>query len=387
MPYINIPDSKLTGAIAKIVGKIEGDVSGKVIAKANEIQTKFRTEGCPTDVDRIANQVNGLSNASQSINNRLSRFKSLPGKLKPPLNGLKAAIKIILTIPIPQSVPPGFGIPVNITTKFADILNLLKEFVKQIGDDVQALEFILQTSDSQLSSVNNLLSRVNVSVKACQVEKALRDKIDSGDLSKDQLKAAGLLNDDEIFIFSTLGPRLMDVQSGRSINDLSNETGLTNQEVAQRLKDQISSKDSQDGIGGGGDGQVGVGVGRVDDATLFGNNPAAATQSLIDALSRLEGSGIPANTLNELRKLLDSFKGTEKANRAVNSKFFHTGPDGTIYELQIELDPNSPKIAPRRFATATNPEGVVVFKGVKSFSSSTDILLDELKFRIDNQLS
>lgn len=399
MPYVNIPDSALTGTIAKLIGKIEGDVSGKIVTQANDIQNKFRTQGCPTDIDRIANQVNNLNSASQSINDRLSKFRSLPGKLEPPVAGLKAAIRIILSLPIPQSVPPGFGIPINITTKYADILHLLKEFVKQIGDDIAGLKFIVNSSSTQLSSVTNLLNRTNVAVKSCQVEKALKEKIDSGDLTIQQLKDAGLVDDDEIFIFSTLGPKLINTKSGRSISDISNETGLTNEQVVQRIGEQIN-------LGTGGDvattgtidtGQGGLGSslgnatndpgGTLNDSFIFSNSPALATSQLLDALNRLQGSNFSLDLQTELRNLLDTFKDTSERDRRNNSKFFYTGPDGTVYRLTIELDPNSPPIAPRRFAVATNEEGVEVFKGDKSFSSSTDILLKELKFRIDNQLS
>jgi DNA repair ATPase RecN len=56
------------------------------------------------------------------------------------------------------------------------------------------------------------------------------------------------------------------------------------------------------------------------------------------------------------------------------------------YTLAVIQDPNSPKIAPRRYAVARDGRGVIVLRGQPSFSSSTDILLEELKFRIDNQL-
>ena len=70
-----------------------------------------------------------------------------------------------------------------------------------------------------------------------------------------------------------------------------------------------------------------------------------------------------------------------------DSRFFHTGPTGIVYNLEILPDPESPSIAPRNFAIAREPGGAVVLKGPKSFSSSIDVLLNEIKFRIDNQLS
>ena len=73
----------------------------------------------------------------------------------------------------------------------------------------------------------------------------------------------------------------------------------------------------------------------------------------------------------------------------------NTGSEGTPldpdyyykgYELAIVDDPNSPSIAPRRYAIAKDRAGVIVLYGPSSFSSDTKVLLDEIKFRIDNQL-
>lgn len=70
-----------------------------------------------------------------------------------------------------------------------------------------------------------------------------------------------------------------------------------------------------------------------------------------------------------------------------NPNYIHTSnTSGKTYKLAINQDPDSPYIAPRRFATATDNRGIVVLKGPSSFSSSTQVLLDEIKFRIDNQL-
>ena len=57
------------------------------------------------------------------------------------------------------------------------------------------------------------------------------------------------------------------------------------------------------------------------------------------------------------------------------------------YTLAIVEDPNSPAIAPRRYAIATDKGGIVRLRGESSFSSDTQVLLDELKFKIDNQFT
>lgn len=56
------------------------------------------------------------------------------------------------------------------------------------------------------------------------------------------------------------------------------------------------------------------------------------------------------------------------------------------YTVTIVEDTNSPGFAKKRYAQVQNSSGVVVMRGPSSFSSSTKILLEEIKFRINNQL-
>ena len=70
-----------------------------------------------------------------------------------------------------------------------------------------------------------------------------------------------------------------------------------------------------------------------------------------------------------------------------NQNYIYTSrTTGDTYTLAIQQDRDSVKIAPRRFATATDRRGIVVLRGPSSFSSSTQVLLDEIKFRIDQLL-
>ena len=57
------------------------------------------------------------------------------------------------------------------------------------------------------------------------------------------------------------------------------------------------------------------------------------------------------------------------------------------YKLEIVEDSRSPAVAPKRFAIARDRRGIVVLQGPSSFSADTQVLLDEIKFRIDNQLA
>ena len=65
---------------------------------------------------------------------------------------------------------------------------------------------------------------------------------------------------------------------------------------------------------------------------------------------------------------------------------FSYSQNGNQYTIRIVEDTNSPTYAKKRFAIVENIDGVTVLKGPSSFSSSTRVLIDEIKFRINNQL-
>lgn len=449
MPYVNIPNSGLGGAIGKIVGKIQGNISAKVVKQGLTMTNKLNMVGCPTEEDlkRLRAQKQQLDKAVKSIDGKLSKFQSLPGKLKGPLGGLKAALKIILTLPIPQGIgiPPGpaggliLGLPINITTKYADTMHLLKEFVAQIGELVEAITVVLETPTGTIGAMKSNLSRADNAIRACEAELALKKELEKGNINIKDLKDAGIVDDNEIYIFSTLGPKLLAQNSSLGLAGATTE-GVQNPNV---IKNGLGT--AGDGIRGG-NGKVNTGDSKLDD--LFNNGkadlsdsrfrgkwndqvkyyeedkvkhkdliwictkdhisdknggkesgppgvgpwktPSQLEKEAIDALNKgienLDKSNLPSSVKDTLKELLDGFVSTTEPDRANDSRFFHTGPNGILYKLEILVDPNSPQIAPRRYAIAKDPSNVIVMKGPKSFSSSTDVLLDEIKFRIDNQL-
>jgi len=351
MPYVNIPDSKLIGTVARQIGKLEGEVVGKILEQANTLQNQINSEGCPANVARLSNKLKGFQSGLSSVDGRIDRFRKLPKKLRRPLGAFKKLVKLVLAIPIPQSVPPGFGIPVSITTKYADLLHLAKEYVKQISVDIEGLTLITSSSNVQLKSIQRIFKKLSNTVIICKLENQLNQKLEDEELTFEEMVELGLISDDGTLVTSSLSRRAVDLDSygNLSINEISDKTGLTPDEVADQLR-QGNNLDPEDNI----------------------------ENELRDILEKLQDRGIDFD--------LDDFDAESDFDVADDDKYLHRGPNGILYNLAIKLDPNSPSIAPRRFAVAIDPNGVEVLKGAKSFSSSVDILLDEIKFRIDNQL-
>lgn len=469
MPYVNIPDTGLPGAIATIVGKIQGNVSAKIIKQGLTITNKLNRKGCPTEAEllRMRNQKTQIDRAIKAMDGKLSKFAALPGKIKGPLGGLEAAYKIILALPIPQGVgiPPGpaggliLGLPINITTKYADTMHLIKELIKQIKEIVICIDAVMEIPTMATGTMKGNLSRADNALKACEVELALKKELEKGTISQDELAAAGLLEDEQadepVTIFSTLGPKLLNQNSSKDLDSTSSD-GLpnTNQKDKElKEKDQIdpitgrpisgdsdnlaNSQVSNDKLTGNdalfangkadlsdsrfrGKWQEGVEYFEDDKVTkdkqlyvslknhisTSADDPNAsetgpppigpwktpeqvekdALNALNNGLQGLENSNLPDSVKDTLKGLLDNLVMPQEKDRKADGRFFHTGPNGIQYTLEIVPDPDSPSIAPRRFAVARDPQNVIVMRGAKSFSSSVDVLLDEIKFRIDNQL-
>ena len=101
-----------------------------------------------------------------------------------------------------------------------------------------------------------------------------------------------------------------------------------------------------------------------------------------DALANDLGTSV--EVLEELKKDLQDLSAglvTKKSEELIDPDLTYKG-----YLLKIIRDPASPKLAPKHFAVAIK-NGKQEIKGPSSFSSSKEVLLDEIKFRIDNQLS
>lgn len=96
-----------------------------------------------------------------------------------------------------------------------------------------------------------------------------------------------------------------------------------------------------------------------------------------------ESGGLSSDQLDEIR---EAVQGENREGTAGDSEVSFRGVNGKDYKLSVLVDPNSPSIAPRRFAVAKDNIGVIVLRGPLSFASSTEVLIQELKFRIDNQL-
>ena len=110
-----------------------------------------------------------------------------------------------------------------------------------------------------------------------------------------------------------------------------------------------------------------------------------STQECIENLLQSDQSKQGKEELERLLKDIQPLESATTGNIPAE-EFTYRSVKGTDYTLAIITETSDNNIAPVRYAVAKDKIGVIVLRGQKSFSSNTKILLDELKFRIDNQL-
>ena len=111
--------------------------------------------------------------------------------------------------------------------------------------------------------------------------------------------------------------------------------------------------------------------------------PILATLNVIDSLIQRCASN-EGLTEEERAVLLDSIQ--DKTQELYRLGIEYRSQSGRVYTIKIINDPSSPAIAPKRQAIAQDFRGITVLTGPSSFASNPEVLIEELKFRIDNQL-
>jgi hypothetical protein len=264
---------KISGAIAKQVGSIQGKLVSQVQGQVFNILSKFSNQ-CPNakEIQKIIRIKNNLLKNINALERRIQKLRSVANKLNKAIRAAKVGISIITKIPKPTvfKIIPGqaggvvIGVKFSALTKLSDRLIKINKLLDGLEADKAGILGVINTVSVTLGGIKRRLEAIDLAIQGC-----------------------------------------------------SKDSAQLNQIVASAQPPQNTGSE-----------------------------------------------GTPTDA-----------QGNEDPD------YFYKG-----YKLEIVDDPNSPKIAPRRYAIAKDRIGVIVLYGPSSFSSDTKVLLDEIKFRIDNQL-
>ncbi len=272
--------SQISSIIANQLGRTQGRIEAQVQTEAINLLSKFSNR-CPSG-DELAKIVKTRNNLLSSVNafqKLLNKLKSVPPKLRGPINKAKRVIRLLKRSRTKLAIGtrPSFsdydrgGLQstktAGFTTTQADRLYLTRKRLEDLEDDLASIKELIRSFDPGIDSVRGILEGVNDNVLEC----------------------AKQLQEEE-------------------------------QENLKKLLREIR----------------------------------------------------PLQSLNLNEEELEEYS--------------YRGANGRDYKLAIIEDDSIESSISRRVAVAKDKIGVIVLRGQPSFSSDTKILLDELKFRIDNQL-
>lgn len=395
MSFITIPESKVTAFIGSKIGGLQAQLQDKVQAKIQStISTFVQANACPQQqtLDKLVKSKQTLSDLTERSRKIIDTYKALPNKLKPPINTLDKLIKVLLVLPIPQAVPPGIGLPISISNKYSDLINKLRELVKQTKETIEGIEALVDTTffDNLLNDINTKLSLLDGPIAFCSIENELKDS-----LTPDELKKLGLVDENDRFLISRLVPRLVQenlvdpIEYADSVKDGNNYGKNCFRGLYKAGTIYIHTDERRD-IVEGSDGNKYIVNNRAKNGLDTWLDPLSGfdwelyeinTQKLLeDLLNRL------SNTSLVSRNLLDNIK-TNLNNYKIQINPVQTGlykaRNGVEFLIEVIDDSSSPSIAKRRFAVARNSQGIIVMKGQPSFASDVNVLVREIRFRLD----
>ena len=344
MPYVNIKESTIVNGVAKQIGAVQDIATAKVYDLVNDSIQKVRRSSCPPleESQRLQQRINSVTSSISNISVRINKFKKIANTILTLVRVFNIIRRLVLKLPVPQAVPPGVGLPVGFSMVQTDLLHKFKEKIKQGTDDSKGIIEVLKSPADNIGMYSKILGRINIVSNGCRLEGVLKREVAKGRITNERLRALGIIKDGR-YIFSEIGPNLFDDLDFTRDGDLYENNSANGTKNKQEIADN-------------------------------------AENDLLGALQKLDKEGI------DIGDIFNAFKGETEDQRLSNPDNFYTAANGEVYELKIRLDKDSPSIAPRRFAVAIDKSGVEILKGPKSFSSDTNILIDELKFRLDNQL-
>lgn len=313
----------------------------------------------------VITQKNTLQGALNTIITPLSTLETLSNTIGGILTGLKAAVTTIKLLPIPTSVPPGVGLPVNVINGFSVALDTLKAVIDKFGGPLEIIPGAINQINALLLPITQKFATFDpIFDKIIKIIAFIRLLLS---LPKDGIT------------YQWDGTNWNQTTQPNPIppNSLFGMVGDPNGILTGDFIEQYYI----DGNSSGGDDS---GVQQSDiDATL--SNVAGGIQQSLAVTSPNSSNSNTNNSTNQA--LLDSLDPNS------NNPLFYRG-----FRLVIEFDPNNTFSFPARRVRAYNgDEGVILYSvppdqgsgeintaSTYSFSTSVEVLISEVKFNIDN---
>jgi hypothetical protein len=149
----------LTNSIAEIIA--QNDTISKLVDDTNNTITNANISGDPT---QLQNAKLSRDNAVRVINDNEARINSIEqqiAQISIYVSIFSTIVSILSSIPIPTSVPPGIGIPINVITKIIILLEKANKVILGLSAFLPTVVVSLEKAISILENYKNQLLDIN----------------------------------------------------------------------------------------------------------------------------------------------------------------------------------------------------------------------------------
>ncbi len=159
--------SFLTKILTKAITKVIKDLT-KFEVIIDDLIDKFK-ESCPPkdELLKIVQQKNQIQTALTTVTKSFNTVESTAQTTETLITTVGTAVKVIKAIPLPTSVPPGVGIPVNVITILADSLDTLGKLLDGAKGAVSVVPKAAKTISDSASIVLTKLQLLDGVLNKC----------------------------------------------------------------------------------------------------------------------------------------------------------------------------------------------------------------------------
>lgn len=338
--------SDISAFVASQTGKIQGELESKVLSEAFRITDKFRNE-CPTvpALLAIVDTKNTLLKSVNSFSKRTSKFGRLANRLLPIIRAAKALIRLLKRDPRPIATgirpAPDWGGLISSYRRgslnsSADRLRKADKLLEALQDDVLAIKSLVGDVDPSLNQVRKVLNSIDTNILDCIV-----DIFDTTTDIEDIADIGGI---------EALTEEGVEVPTETATINIADITKNLNSNTDTLTPDQVQIKELLSKI----------------QVSELPNSEGVSEEEFTFRNSRGNVYTLEIVNVTEIERLVPG-----QGN----------GLDQEIEKVKVEY------IAPKRYAQARNTNGTIVVRGPASFSADIQILLDEVKFKLESQFA
>lgn len=163
----------LSKIVIKTINKVIKNTSRFDIA-VDDLIDKFK-DSCPPKPELLilVKQKNQIQSALSNLTNSINTLQSTADSTNNLISNVSRAVRIIKSIPIPVSTPPGYGIPIRVITILADSLDTLGDVLKGGKASVKTVPTAAKIIQTATLNVLTKLGQLDLVINKCIGELAV----------------------------------------------------------------------------------------------------------------------------------------------------------------------------------------------------------------------